>query len=86
MSSDSRPSSEERAKLASKDTRSEDYIVTTRPTGAANGGYAYHESDEDGEPLCNAGGPDATFEELTIKEAKRKNKSPCELCEMIVRR
>ena len=84
MPPDNRPSTEERERLSSTDTRPEDKTVLTRPNGAANGGYAYHEANEDGQPLCNAGNPDTEFEEVTISEAKRRNKSPCQMCIRII--
>ncbi len=84
MSGDKRPSSEKREELAGEDGRPDDYNVLIRPNGAANGGYAYHEPNDEGDPLCNAGNQQVKYQEVTMSEAKYKNKSPCQMCNRIL--
>lgn len=78
-----RPTSSQREELAKKDKRPPDTTVLTTPTSAANGGYAYHDLNEDKEPRCNAGGPNAEFVEVTVQEARQQNKSPCGFCDRL---
>jgi len=78
-----RPSQEERQERASMDSRNKETLVMTTPTGAANTGYAYHIPNEEGEPRCGAGGDNTEFIKITIEEAQRRNKSPCQFCERI---
>lgn len=85
MTSQNRPTSDERDKLAKADWRSPNSIVVTRPYGSANYGYAYHERGEDGSPLCGAGDTDDEFESVTVADAQRRNKSPCQMCNRILR-
>jgi len=84
MPDTSRPTTDERDNRAEQDWRDNDHRVLTRQQGAANYGYAYHEPNEDGEPACNAGGPEAKFIEVTVAEAQRRNKSPCKMCNRIL--
>lgn len=78
------PSSSERDQLAEADWREDQYKVLTRPNGAANKGYAYHEPNEDSEPLCGAGDPGINFVTVSVGEAKRRNKAPCQMCDRIL--
>lgn len=84
MSQDARPSRAQRDSLAADDDRDRDLQVLITPKNAANYGYAYHVIDSDEEPVCGAGGPDAEFVEVSIAEAQRKNKAPCQMCDRIV--
>lgn len=79
------PTRKEREQLAETDDRADDATVVTLPTGAANGGYAYHLSDDEGNPLC--GGtrvPTTEYIETTRLRAKRQGKSPCQNCERLI--
>lgn len=78
------PTRKEREQLAEIDERPDDAIVLTLPTGAANGGYAYHLPDEEGNPLC--GGTRVSVDEYietTRINAKHRAKSPCQNCERL---
>lgn len=83
MTIDGRPRTDQRDRLAEAEIRPEDTTVLTVPTGAANTGYAYHDWNEDGEPRCGAGDGDTEFIEVSIEEAQRRNKSPCQFCQRI---
>ena len=78
-----RPTTSERDELADADRRPSDTSVVTAATGAANGGYAYHDPDDSGTPRCGAGGSETEFIQVTIDEAQRQNKSPCQMCDRI---
>jgi hypothetical protein len=80
MTIEDRPTSDQRDQLAATDTRPPETTILTVPTGAANTGYAYHDSGDDGEPLCGAGDPETEFVPVTIAEAHHRNKSPCQMC------
>jgi hypothetical protein len=80
-----RPTRRQRDMLASRDDRNEKTRVATTPTGASQSGYAYHHVDRNGDPICGAGGPDTEFELVTIHEAQKRHKSPCRMCDRIVR-
>lgn len=84
MSQTGPPSRAERDRLAENDTRDGSKPVLTDPKNASQHGYAYHVIDDDGGPVCGAGGPEKTFRELSIEEAQRKNKAPCQMCERIL--
>jgi hypothetical protein len=77
------PSRDEREKLGEEDDRNESDIVLSTPTSSSSGAYAYHDPDDDGDPRCGAGGPDTEFQELTVTEARRRNKSPCGFCDSL---
>ncbi|MGB9956472.1 hypothetical protein ACOZ4B_08810 [Haloferax prahovense] len=79
-----RPPVNLRREMADEDNR-QDVEVAISVKGASVGGYAYHHIDEDGVPICNAGGPDAEFKIVDIGVAKQKWKSPCQMCERIIR-
>jgi len=76
-------SREERDELAENDSRDKSRKVITTPTSASDGGYAYHDPDGEDHPRCNTGGPDTEFVEMTVDEAKRRNKSPCGFCDRL---
>jgi len=79
-----RPTTSERDKLAEQDWCNKDHTVLTRQQGASNYGYAYHEPNENNEPVCNAGGPEDEFTKVTVAEAQHRNKSPCKMCDRII--
>ena len=78
-----RPTTSERDELADADPRPDDTCVMTAATGAANGGYAYHDASDSGAPRCGAGDEGTEFIAVTIAEAQRRNKSPCRMCERL---
>ena len=78
-----RPTTSERDELADADPRPDSTSVVTAATGAANGGYAYHDPDDSGAPRCGAGDRETEFVSVTIAEAQRRNKSPCRMCERL---
>jgi len=84
MPANSTPGTKERAKLAQQDWRESDHLVLSRPQGASNYGYAYHEMNDEGEPICGAGGPETEFKEITVIEAQNRGKCPCQMCERII--
>lgn len=84
MPANSNPTSLEREQIAASDWRGTDDIVLTSPNGAANYGYAYHEPNSDGNPLCGAGDEDNQFEEVTVKQAQSRNKCPCKMCDRLL--
>ena len=73
-----RPTSGQREALREQDTQSDNELVLTTSTGAANSGYAYHEIGDDGKPVCGKTHP--KLEPVSREEAKRRNKSPCGTC------
>ncbi|QIO20873.1 hypothetical protein [Haloarcula sp. JP-L23] len=83
MPADSRPNSDERQHQAEQDTRADGMDVLITPSGSANGGYAYHDMDKKGQPICNAGDQNTEFKKVEISEAKRLNKTPCGMCKRL---
>lgn len=85
MSGNNRPTADERHILAEADTQDDTEVVATSPHGAANYGYAYHHIRHDGESVyCGHGTVGDEFESVRIKEAQRRSKSPCQMCERIL--
>ncbi len=78
MCPDGRPTSPEREKRQASDPLPPDATVIADARGSANHGYAYHLIGDDGTPLCRP--MRETFEEMTVEEAHRRNKSPCGRC------
>ena len=77
-----RPTADQREVLRSQDTQEGTELVLTTPTGAANGGYAYHKIASDGTPIC--GNTHEDLEPITRRAAKRRNKSPCGMCQRLI--
>lgn len=77
------PTSEQRELLRVRDNRSRERMIVCDSGGASNGGYAYHEIDDDGAPLCGAAPGSLTT--MTIKEAEWNQKSPCGRCERMLK-
>ena len=78
-------SADRRSRRAEADDRDGDKVVLTRPGGAANYGYAYHEINDDGTPVCGAPGvsDNTAFNRVTIREAKSREKAPCQTCKRL---
>lgn len=83
MTDDRKPTWDEpvqRTRDESRDGSTPVLVQAGEPTG---GGYAYHDMNTDGRPLCGAGDQETEYMTVTIDEARRHGKSPCQRCRQL---
>ncbi|WP_049934286.1 hypothetical protein [Haloplanus natans] len=80
MTDNGKPTRDERVERAEAESREASTEVLVSASGTAGGSYAYHDMRTAGRPLCGAGDEETEYVTVTIEEAQRRNKAPCQRC------